>query len=209
MKTARKSNAGRKAQGPITGKTSTFSTRITDETRGALEAEAEASGQSISQVAERLLQLGLQTRRERELDDPIRALGFLMEWLADHCRGVTEDKRLCDWNNDPSVFEAFRVSLNKLLHQIRPPGKIDSSLEGPLVGQPPAARGEDAFRNIWSTLVHAEPSSPGDVRSRRQRHSLRPVPSEMVAGISRASYAWSDARRALKIEAKGRDEKRT
>lgn len=197
---AQKSRAGRKAAGPITGKSSTFSTRITDETRGAIEAEATASGQSISQAAERLIRLGLQVRREREFDDPMRALGYVMEGLATICRSSAENGRLCHWHNDPSVFEAFRLALVKLLDHIKPPGAIDSSLEGPLVGQPPEICGERAFRQIWSVLLHARPHTPDDVKTLFERGGRsRTMPEDALAAMSRSSYALADAKRALKI----------
>ena len=50
---------GRKPKGDITGKGERFSTRITAETREALDREAADSGQSVSQVAERLLRFAL------------------------------------------------------------------------------------------------------------------------------------------------------
>ena len=58
MPRKRAPGGGRKPAGPISGKLSIFSTRITHETRVALEAEAGMTGQSISQVAEQLINLG-------------------------------------------------------------------------------------------------------------------------------------------------------
>ena len=85
MPRKRAPGAGRKPAGPISGKLSNFSTRITNETRIALEAQAGASGQSISQVAERMIRLGLETVAERERSNPTQALAFFIAELAEGC----------------------------------------------------------------------------------------------------------------------------
>lgn len=54
-KRKRAPGGGRKPRGPFSGKLTTFSTRITKETRTLLDADARASGQSVSQAAERIL----------------------------------------------------------------------------------------------------------------------------------------------------------
>ena len=54
---------GRPAQGPKSGKGAVLTTRITAETRAALEAEAERTGRSISQVAEIWIERGRDTAR--------------------------------------------------------------------------------------------------------------------------------------------------
>src|SRR5215467_1967926 len=85
MPRRRAPGAGRKPAGPIAGKLSNFSTRITNETRLALEAQAGASGQSISQIAEQMIRLGLGTVAERERSNPTQALAFFIAELADGC----------------------------------------------------------------------------------------------------------------------------
>src|SRR4051794_39991246 len=84
---------GRPPAGPIAGKTAVFSTRITAETRAMLEREATVSQQSISQLAERILRAGLAARHEREQGGSSKALGYLVEILADHCAVTAGDKR--------------------------------------------------------------------------------------------------------------------
>jgi len=112
--------AGRKPAGPISGKGSTFSTRITHETRVGLEAEAAMSGQSISQVAERLIALGLEVKREREHSSPTQALTFLIGQLADMC-GAVFGEREFSWNTDSFAFDAFAHAVKLLLERLRPP----------------------------------------------------------------------------------------
>src|SRR3954469_12934705 len=60
MPRRRAPGAGRKPKGEFKGKTSTFSPRITAETRRALNDSARRSNRSVSQEAERLLRAGLQ-----------------------------------------------------------------------------------------------------------------------------------------------------
>jgi hypothetical protein len=199
--------AGRKPSGPITGKTQNFSTRITEETRGALEVEKALSGHSISQVAERLLRLGLEMHRSRENDDPTRALNYLIGTLASICSGVRRDGTRREWNNDRSVFEAFRLAIIKLLEYLKPIGEVDSSLDGPLVGQSPDQRAEYAFREILAAL-QAEPINQGDVVSIQLEGEgfadaliYSEVGSPKTAPLAfRTMYAFSHARRALKLK---------
>src|SRR5262249_51311773 len=76
----RRPGGGRKPKGVFAGKREWFSTRITPETRAALEQEVAAKpGQSISQVAERLLVHGLDEQRWRNNHRPLRALCFAIE----------------------------------------------------------------------------------------------------------------------------------
>jgi len=198
----RKPGAGRKPVGPIAGKRSTFSTRITAETRGALEAAAAAASprQSISQVAERLLMVALERERDRDLDDPARALGYLIGHLAEYCRATAEDGRDCSWRTDPSIFETFRLALAKLLERLRPPGEIDISVEGPLVGSTPEHMAEYAFRAIWSSLLTPiEPKTPSEIEAVLVRRG-RPLPAATIAAMSRTLFAKSTVQRALNIK---------
>lgn len=197
MAKTRKPGGGRKPVGP--GKLSTFSTRISAETRGALEAEAATSGKSISEVAARLLQLGLELRREKESDDPTRALGHLIRGAAYLNRSADATGRLCEWNTDPSMFEAFRLTLNKLLERLRPSGEIDTSLDGPLLGSP-EQRAEQVFRQIWNGLREDTPSSPRELRELERRQGFRPSPDDYLEAVSSGSYSRSRVRRALKIK---------
>lgn len=196
----RKPGAGRKPAGPIAGKRSTFSTRITAETRGALEAEAAIAGQSISQLTERLLLLALELKRDRDFDDPVRALGYLIGHIAEFCRSTAEDGRDCEWYSDPSVFETFRLALGKLLEQLRPPGEIDNSVEGPLVGSTPEHMAEYAFRAVWKSLqAPIEPLSPSKIEAELMRRG-RPLPAEAIAAMSRTLFAKGNVQRALNIK---------
>jgi hypothetical protein len=126
---------GRKPKGQFSGKLANFSTRIQVETRKALEREAKASGQSISQLAERLLVDGLAARRDRKQDRPLRALCFLLGQTAHLVVGSqirvttlagvqSEFTPEFSWRSDPFFFEAFRVALSIILEAHKPRGEI-------------------------------------------------------------------------------------
>jgi len=120
---------GRKAEGEFSDKLANFSTRIRPETRKALEAEAKAVDQSISQLAERLLVDGLAERRLAKEDRPMRALCFLIGQLAHHIVGmhVTHEKSdipIYDWRSDPFFYRAFKIAVGQLLDALEPPGPI-------------------------------------------------------------------------------------
>jgi hypothetical protein len=204
MARKRRPGGGRK---PIYSKVSNFSTRITAETRGALEAKAAEIGKSVSVAAELLLQLGIKVDRDRKLDDPVRALGFLISGIALFCRSTTKDGRDCDWRTDPSAFEAFRLALATVLERLRPPGKIDTSVEGPLVGRSPEQHAEAVSRLILHSLqTPTEPKSPSEVEAELLRGGPPALTAEITARISaaysRGTYAWSDVQRELGIKFK-------
>jgi hypothetical protein len=119
---------GRKPKGQFTGKLANFSTRIRVETRKALEREATETGQSISQLAERLLVDGLAARRDRKKDRAIRAVCFLISEAAQHVGGYRPDdeknQMLKKWRTDPFFYRAFRIAISRILEALEPPGEI-------------------------------------------------------------------------------------
>jgi hypothetical protein len=162
MPRKRAPGAGRKPAGPISGKLSNFSTRITHETRVGLEAEAGMSGQSISQVAEQMIALGLLTKREREQPSPTKALAFLVGQLADSCGAVFGDKTF-SWNTDAFAFDAFAFAVRLLLERL--PRPLDSALsrhlrEGKDVDEldremfaSPESWAKHQFYQLWDELM--------------------------------------------------------
>ena len=109
---------GRKPKGEFAGKLANFSTRIQPETRKALEKEAKATGQSISQLAERLLITGLAERKASEKDRALHALCFLIGELAHRIVGTLPH----DWRSDPFFYEAFKIAVRQVLDALDPPG---------------------------------------------------------------------------------------
>lgn len=83
---------GRPAMGPKTGKGSAFATRITPETRALLDAEADASGQSISQVAEQWLEQAYEAKDAgRQVGDALLAMGKLAKRVRDEVADPEQD----------------------------------------------------------------------------------------------------------------------
>jgi hypothetical protein len=171
-KKPRKKGAGRPPAGPIVGKVSVFSTRITAETRAALKAERDASGQSISQIAEQAITLGLETKQERKQRSPVKALAYLVAHLADACSVATSAAaKPFEWSDDQFVFDALVRALALLFEQLRP---SDSPLQKYLAQATvhpvqrellatPETWAKHVFWNLWDELAgtqHLPPLEP-------------------------------------------------
>jgi hypothetical protein len=147
----KRDGAGRKTKKPGTGdkpgaKSAYFATRITPETKAALELEAEVSGKSVSRVAEKLLLEALDNRRMNERNDPTRALSYLIGELADTVAppALKMENFASDWRNDPFLFDAYKLSILKLMDALRPAGEAVSPLD-----RQPVLSGAT---NVWGPL---------------------------------------------------------
>jgi hypothetical protein len=175
----------------------------------ALEAEARATGQSVSQVAEQLLRLGIKTKRERERPDAIRAFCYLVEKLAElvcSFKGA-DGKPAFDWRANRFAFETLRLAIQKLMDEIKPSGDIQSPIEdepalatstvwGP--HDAPQARAEWAVMILWHNLQSAEPEL-----LRQQEICGVPVtafPESAITALERTAYSMARAREDLQIE---------
>lgn len=134
-KRKRRPGAGRKPKGPIKEKKENFSTRITAETRDALERESVETGYSISQIAEWLLRTSLEAKHRRRTMRPIQALSFLVERVALAASNATYikapgrlDERIARWRVDPFAFRAFKVAVLMLFDFLEPQGPTISPL---------------------------------------------------------------------------------
>jgi hypothetical protein len=147
MARKRKPGGGRKPKGPIRAKSEVFTTRITPETRRAIEREAKRSEQSISQFAERLLMLGLEARRRRENYRSIRAFCFLIEQLALDMGGgrwmdasqfegpkrKPVERAQDEWRTEPFYYKAFTIAVASLLDALKPKGNIEAPYNAELI----------------------------------------------------------------------------
>ena len=141
VKRKRRSGGGRKPRGPIPNKTENFSTRISPDTRAALELEARRTGQSISQAAEVLLRIGLEERKGEQSNRPLRALFFLIEQLAEATAssgayfggtkntGENAQFEKNSWRTDRYKFEAFKAAVVQLLSFLTPNAPMHSPWE--------------------------------------------------------------------------------
>jgi hypothetical protein len=199
---------GRTPKGQFADKLSHFSTRIQPATRKALEREAKLSGQSISQVAERLLVGALAERHSDHFGPTKRAMAFLIGQIAYHIEGIHHHqgkgyKTPFNWKNDPFFYEAFKIAVGIVLEGLSPPGKIEapkiSAPEGLSKGgqrfldsfKSPKARGEYVGDLILYSLTTI-PSWPVDEREQQQRR-LDGAPF----GAVRDFYAMPDVLRDL------------
>src|SRR6266487_3396325 len=92
----RRPGSGRKAKkagatSPPGSKVANFSTRITPDIRAQLDAIAASTGRSVSQIVGELLQSGLKAHADREIDEPIHALAYLLRLLANQCSYVNTE----------------------------------------------------------------------------------------------------------------------
>src|SRR5262249_35715759 len=96
----RRKGAGRPAKA---GKTSYFSTRLTQQTRDLLDAEAAYTGKKLSSTAARLLNRALAEVAEERRPGSVRALFLLMEILLQRIQGSPLDR---SWRSSPYLFAA-------------------------------------------------------------------------------------------------------
>jgi hypothetical protein len=216
MPRKRAPGAGRKPAGPISGKLSNFSTRITNETRSALESEASATGQSISQVAERLIRAGLTSSRDR--NPAMRALCFLIAQLADHIvgpklmelEGSKSEIPIYNWRSSPFFYRAFKIAVGQLLDALEPRGPIrpcdittnevelDPSTKRYLESfKTPEARAEYSVDYIL-TAFRSMPDWTEAVREEQRKF----VSDAGNPSLTREFYAMPDAARDLAINPK-------
>jgi hypothetical protein len=206
----RKPGAGRPPAGPITGKVSVFSTRITAETRGALTTEAAASGRSISQFAEEMLELGLATRRERAQRSPIKALSYLVGRLAEECSVATRSTAPpLEWNTDAFVFDSFSQALKMLLEQLRPSANPLRDFLSEAQDVHPVYRdllaapetwAKHVFWRLWDEFAGTKNLPPTEPIPVSELKGLLPDSSDgELLTISRDSYSLYRARRDLGI----------
>jgi hypothetical protein len=172
--------AGRKAKradaAPSVGaKTANFSTRITPETRAAIEAEARAAHppRSVSQMAEFLIRRGLDAKRDAVRNNATRAICYLLGELAEIVapEKLNTENFAFNWRSDPFLFEAFKLSFLRLMDAMRPAGDAISPVDreplltgttfwGPL--DSPAARAEYAATILLHNL-HAARAQPQEM----------------------------------------------
>lgn len=106
---------GRPPQGEQTGKTAQFTTRISPDTRDALEREAKRQERSVSQVAEALLRKGLASSVSDEdaaLGSPeTKAFSALIRMLMTDVEDLTEKS----WRADRFTFDAAVAAISAIL----------------------------------------------------------------------------------------------
>ena len=119
MARRRRPGAGRKPRGEFQGKSAVLTTRITPETRAALERAAEKGKRSLSQEVEQgLSSYLLYWKRTPERGDHIRALGEAVMLVAQYIERATQKK----WNEDAFTGEALHQGCTSLIAHFTPRG---------------------------------------------------------------------------------------
>src|SRR5262245_9026981 len=108
--------AGRKPRGEFKGKSAALTTRITLETRGAMERAAQKSGRSLSQEVERRLVDSVRNERNRRSD--VRALAEAIAIVAEKVE-IANGK---NWLQDAFTGEALRRGIEVLVRHFAPHG---------------------------------------------------------------------------------------
>jgi hypothetical protein len=195
---------GRKPIGP-TAKSSNFSTRIDPETRSELEAEAELANTSVSDMAQKMLKLGIAARRERAREAPTSALLDLIGKLADGCVLAAPTGEKLEWHNHPFICDALRLSISLLLEQehLRPRAQRDikeyfSTEQGVHrlyreVLSNPENWANHVFLRLWDDLCSIPPQSLLNIKRQVAPYEL----NDDDLKHSQYSYDLDRARRAL------------
>ena len=130
--------AGRKPRGEFIGKTATLTTRITPETRAALERAAQESGRSLSQEVEHRLDVSIRRDREHARKRHVRALAEAVAFITERVEGATEKR----WLDDTFTGDALRHAIEFLVFHFAPHEALEvpAKVEAAAAKVPPAAR---------------------------------------------------------------------
>jgi hypothetical protein len=186
----------KKADAPLSvgAKTANFSTRITPETRAAIEIEAHVLGLSVSAMAEVLIKRGLDARREAQRNSATRAICYLLGELAEIVapKQLKTAKFSGDWRTDPFLFEALKLSFVRLMDALRPAGEAVPPSE-----RDPQLKNETTWASLESIDARAERAATilhhNLTAAREPKNMLQHVP----AGVENVPYALHDAWKGL------------
>jgi hypothetical protein len=129
-KRKRAPGGGRKPSGDFAELTVKFSVRMPATMRDELKRSAQKRRRSDGQELLARLQGSFDRDRKLNRDQNLQALCFLIAEVAEAI-----DRR--NWQSNPFFFEAFRLTVTKLLDVLRPPGKIRI----PMIKQPREKQG--------------------------------------------------------------------
>ena len=138
MARKRAPGAGRKPRGDFKGKTATLTTRITSETRAALDRAARKSNRSLSQEVEHRLNGSIRRDRDHNRHRHVRGLAETIAILTDWVEEATQKR----WIDDPFTAEALRRAIEFLVFHFGAPGppQVPASVKDAAARMPPQAR---------------------------------------------------------------------
>src|SRR5215813_340597 len=111
MAKKRAPGAGRKPRGDYKGKSATLTTRITPDTRAAMDRAAQKSGRSLSQEVEHRLNASIRKDYKHNRHPHIRALAEAIAMLTYWVEKRTQKH----WNDDPFTAEALRRAIESFV----------------------------------------------------------------------------------------------
>jgi hypothetical protein len=141
MPRKRARGGGRRPKGEFANKSMTFTTRITPETRAALQRAADRRKVSVSQYAECLLRLGLQKPTHAQRRN--RALGHAIARLAENIERSTGES----WRTDDFAGQALTYAIGSLMLHLTPP--IPERVKTPRTVETIAAKMPDEFAALF------------------------------------------------------------
>jgi hypothetical protein len=202
MAKKRAPGAGRKPRGEVKGKSATLTTRITPETRAAMDRAAQKSGRSLSQEVERRLIDSVRNDRNRRSD--IRALTEAIALFAEKLEIATGKP----WLQDAFTGEALRRGIEVLVRHFAPHGarEIPPNVEEAAArvlpeaserGRSPTRIGEaEAFRVITMIEFFNKNQLQGMVMSDELYRYLQLL-RDLGSGAERTQAALQEAQAAL------------
>jgi hypothetical protein len=118
-------HSGRKAQGDFSQLASTLSVRMPDDMRAQLEAAAKQRHRSLTQEMLSRLRRSFDRERDEKRDRASRGLCYLLAetiyMIEANAHAGAEPE---GWRSDPFVFRTVRLTFDKVLGRLQPPGEI-------------------------------------------------------------------------------------
>ena len=182
MPRKRASGGGRKPQGEFSNKRALLATRVTMETRKALDAAARKSGRSLSQEVEHRLRESVKVSDKADRQPESAALAFLVTRLAETVSAVSKLR----WHRNRWCIETLKFAVTKLLDQVP---ASDSDQPAHLDAFTPELLGTALALAVFRNVERADPND--DVSAT--------WPEEFRPTVDMAAYVLSDVRRDLNI----------
>jgi hypothetical protein len=182
MRRKRAPGGGRKPRGEFSNKRAQLATRVTIETRKALDAAARKSGFSLSQEIEHRLRDSLMGTDKADRDPATAALSHLITRSAETISVISKRP----WNGNRWCIDALKFAVIKLLDQI-PASESDqpAHLDVFTAEQLGASLALGLFRNV-------EQANPDD-------DVAASYPAEFRPTVDKAVHVLSIVRRDLRV----------
>ena len=173
---------GRKPKGEFSNKRAQLATRVTLDTRKALDAATRKSGRSLSQEVERRLRDSLKGSDKADRDPATAALAHLVTRSAETIRLISKRP----WNSNRWCIETLKFAITKLLDQVPAP---DSDQPAHLEAFTPELLGTALALQLFQNVERADPDD----------NVSATWPEEFRLTVDMAAHVLSHVRRDLNI----------